>query len=186
MAPSRQFTSLVLGAVIMASTATAANRIVTASENPNNPNLPANASPNSCFAHEYQPAIIETVTEKTPLKPARVAVDIETGETRIIKPATFDTVTVQRIIREREEFWFETLCPHLYTERFVNSLQRALRARGFYTGELTGWMDLQTNIAIKLYQRQFGMNSEILSRQTAEEFGLAAHSDFKGADGKSD
>ena len=181
MAPSRQITSLILGAILMASPALAANRIVSASQEPNNPNLPADAAPDACFAHEYTPAIIETVTEKIPLTPARVAVDIETGETEIIRPATFDTITVQRIVQEREEFWFETLCPHLYSERFVNSLQRALRARGFYTGELTGWLDIQTSIAVKLYQRKFGVNSELLSLQTAEEFGLISHRDFKGA-----
>ncbi|MCP5074960.1 MAG: peptidoglycan-binding protein [Rhodobacteraceae bacterium] len=179
MAPSRQLLTLIFGAFLMTPPASAASRIVTASEEPLNPNLPADAAPDSCFAHEYTPAIIETVTEKTPLTPARVAIDIETGETEIIRPATFDTVTVQRIIQEREELWFETLCPQLYSERFVNSLQRALRARGFYSGELTGWMDVQTNIAIKLYQRKFGLNSQILALKTAEEFGLTSHSDFK-------
>ncbi|MCP5088959.1 MAG: peptidoglycan-binding protein [Rhodobacteraceae bacterium] len=179
MAPSRQLLTLILGAFLLAPPASAASRIVTAAEEPDNPNLPANAPRDSCFAHEYTPAIIETVTEKTPRRPARVAVDRDTGETKIIRPATFDTVTVQRIIQEREELWFETLCPHLYSERFVNSLQRALRARGFYTGELTGWMDVQTSIAIKLYQRKFGLNSQILALHTAEEFGLTSHSDFK-------
>ena len=122
--------------------------------------------------------MIETVTEKTPLTPARLAVDLETGKTTVIRKATFKTVTVRKIVSPRKEQWFPAVCPHNYTEKFVQSLQRALKARGFYSGALTGWTDEQTKIAIKLYQRKYDVDSPIVALATAEEFGLISHSDF--------
>ncbi len=169
-----------LGALCMIPSLLGAGTVVSTLTDPDNPNLPKDAAPGSCYAHEITPAVIETITLRTPLLPERRAVDIETGETTVIRAATFDTKVVQRIVSPRAELWFETICPHLYTERFVQSLQRALRARGFYSGVLTGWMDPQTNLAVKLYQRKLAMNSDILAISTVEEFGLVPHRDFKG------
>lgn len=154
-------------------------QIISPLSQPNHPLLPRNARADQCFAYEVTPAIIETTTHRTQLTPPRMAVDIETGETEVIRPATYDTVTVQRVIREREELFFETICPQLYTERFVQSLQRALKARGFFGGEPNGWLDDQTSLAIKLYQKQEGLPSGILSLHTVEAFGLVSHRDFK-------
>ncbi len=85
---------------------------------------------------------------------------------------------MQRIVTPEQEQWARPVCPHKYTEDFVQSLQRALKARGFYSGALTGWMDEQTNIAVKLYQRKLDVDSPIVALSTAEEFGLISHSDF--------
>ena len=142
MATSRLLRPIVLGAAVAVffavPSALIAGTIVAVMTDPDNPNLPADASPQSCYAREIVPAIVETVTEQIPLKPARLKVNADTGETIVVKPATYDTITVQRIVRDRQETWFETICPHLYTERFVKSLQRALKARGFYSGKLSG------------------------------------------------
>ena len=154
-------------------------QIVSPLSHPNHPLMPKNATPHQCFAHDVTPAIIETVTRKTELTPARVAVDIETGQTEIVRPATYKTDTVQEVIREREDLFFETVCPQFYTERFVKSLQRALHARGFYVKQPSGWFDAETQLGIRLYQKQSGLNSKMLSLKTVEAFGLVTHSDFR-------
>ena len=158
-------------------------QIVSPLSQPNHPLLPPDARADQCFAHEVTPAVIETTTNRTQLTPPRLAVDLETGETEVVRPATYDTVTAQRVIREREEIFFETICPQLYTDRFVRSLQRALKARGFFGGVPSGWLDDQTKLAIKLYQKQEGLPSSILSLRTVETFGLISHRDFSGLTG---
>ncbi|MEM7440181.1 MAG: peptidoglycan-binding domain-containing protein [Pseudomonadota bacterium] len=154
-------------------------QIVSPLSHPNHPLLPRKARADQCFAYQVTPAIIETITHKTELTPPRLAVDIETGETEVVRPATYKTEQRQNVIREREELFFETICPQHYTQRFVESLQRALNARGFLGGPPTGWLDDQTKIAIRLYQKQGGIDSDMLSLQTVEAFGLISHRDFE-------
>lgn len=184
MAPSSRKLILLLSALCMIPSLVSAGKVVSTLTDPDNPHLPKDAAPGSCYAQEIIPAVIETITARTPILPERRAVDIKTGATTVIREATFDVKVVQRIVTPRQEIWFETICPHLYTERFVKSLQRALRARGFYSGVLTGWVDPQTNLAVKLYQRKLSLNSEILAISTVEEFGLIQHPDFKKLDKK--
>ena len=179
MAHSRRIISIALAALMACAPMAQGGQIVSKLTHPDHPRLPENAGPIDCYAHEFTPAVIETVTEKTPLTPARLAVDIETGKTTVIREATFKTVTVRKIVSPRKEQWFPAVCPHNYTENFVQSIQRALKARGFYSGALSGWMDEQTNIAVKLYQRKYDVDSPLVALATAEEFGLISHSDFK-------
>ncbi len=178
MAPSRHIIAFAVTALMTCASMAQAGQIVSKLTHPNHPKLPASAGLVDCFGYEFTPAIIETVTEKTPLTPARLAVDLETGKTTVIREATFATVTVRKIVSPRKEQWFPAVCPHNYTEKFVQSVQRALKARGFYSGALTGWTDEQTKIAIKLYQRKYNVDSPIVALTTAEEFGLISHSDF--------
>ncbi|GGA22877.1 peptidoglycan-binding domain-containing protein [Neptunicoccus cionae] len=180
MAHRRHILSLTTLAMLSCATVAQGGQIVSRLTHPDHAKLPKNAGPTDCFGHEFTPAVIETVTEKIPLKPARLAVDLETGKTTIIRKATFKTMTMQRIVTPRSEQWFPAVCPHKYTENFVQSLQRALKARGFYSGTLTGWMDEETKIAVKLYQRKLNLDSGIVAKTTAEEFGLVSHSDFDG------
>lgn len=170
--------SMILAALMLVGQPMTAGQIVSSVTHPDHPRLPPDARPDQCFAYEFTPAIIETITEKTPLTPPRLAVDLETGKTEVIRPATYKTVKVQRVVRERQEQWFPTPCPQVYTERFVQSLQRAMKARGFYSGPVTGLLDEQTQLAVKLYQRQDGVDSAMLSLKTVEDFGLISHRDF--------
>lgn len=179
MAQSRHIISIAFSAFLACASTAQAGQIVSKITHPEHPKLPDTATLLDCFGHEFKPAVIETVTEKTPLTPERLAVDVETGKTTVIREATFKTVTVRKIVEPRQEQWFPAVCPHNYTEQFVQSLQRALNARGFYSGALTGWMDEHTNIAVKLYQRKYDIQSSIVALATAEEFGLVSHSDFK-------
>lgn len=123
----------------------------------------------TCFGRDVTPAVVETRTEQVMVNPAVAAPD---GTT--LSPATFETVTRQQIVRERQEVRFETICPEDLTPAFIAALQRALAARGFYIGPITALMDLRTKRAIQLYQRQRGHDTPILDIRTARELGLVA------------
>jgi hypothetical protein len=87
-------------------------------------------------------------------------------------PAVYRTETRQDIVRERQELWFETLCTDALTPEFAASVQRALAARGLYTGQINGKLDRATRRAIAAYQKPEGLDSEILSLAGARKLGL--------------
>jgi len=124
-----------------------------------------------CWGHDTAPAVVETVTAQELESPA---VHAEDGT--LLSPATFRSVVRQRIVRERGVQAFETLCPPAYTQQFVESLQRALAARGFYRAEITGTLDRATRRAVQDYQRPWGPDSPLLSLEAARRLGLAARS----------
>ncbi len=122
-----------------------------------------------CFANDTAPAVIQTV---------RVH-EVETKEVRaadgaLISPATFRTVIRQQILRERAPIRFETVCPQNYTRDFVATLQRALTVRGVYQGPISGDLDNATATATRVFQRQNGPDSALLSLQTARALGIVA------------
>jgi hypothetical protein len=128
---------------------------------------PPDATPGSCWGKTETPAIIETVTDQTLLRPARVAAD-----GTVVAPAAYRTETRQQIVRERQVAWFETPCPEVLTPDFIASLQRALAARGQYRSRITGEMDARTRLAIARYQVPRGLDNDTLSLSTARDFGL--------------
>ena len=121
-------------------------------------NGPAGAPEGSCWGRTVSPAVIETVTEQVEVTPAKMNPD---GS--IAKPPVYKTETRQEIVRARVDNWFETPCPDVLTPEFNSSLQRALEARGFYAGPITGEMDAATRQAVRRYQARQGPNSEVLS-----------------------
>jgi putative peptidoglycan binding protein len=130
---------------------------------------PPGAEPGTCWGKHAIPAIIETVTHQTLVRPAKTA-----GDGTIIQPAKYKTESRQDIVRPRKDTWFETPCAEVQTPEFVASLQRALAARGAYRGTPTGQMDAATRAAIRRYQQQQGLDSSILSLDTARALGLVA------------
>jgi hypothetical protein len=122
----------------------------------------------ACWGQEASPAVVETVTEQILLQPAQVRSD-----GTVEAPAVYKTETQQRIVRERRELWFRTPCPDELTEDFVSSLQRALSARGLYSGPISGRMDRQTRRGVRNYQAPLGLDSGILSLAAARKLGLA-------------
>ena len=108
-------------------------------------NGPAGAAEGSCWGRTVSPAVIETMTEQ-----------------------------VEVIVRARVDNWFETPCPDVLTAEFNSTLQRALQARGYYAGPITGAMDTATRQAVRRYQARQGPNSEVLSLTTARALGLVA------------
>ncbi|WP_299352126.1 peptidoglycan-binding domain-containing protein [uncultured Shimia sp.] len=130
---------------------------------------PPGAKPGTCWGREVSPAVIETVTEQIIVQPAEVMAD-----GTVISPAVYRSETQQRIVQERRETWFETPCDAVWTEEFTASLQRALKARGHYTGPITGLRDKRTRAAIRRYQSAQGLDSTILSLEAARQLGLVA------------
>ncbi|MDC0738205.1 peptidoglycan-binding domain-containing protein [Cognatishimia sp. SS12] len=130
---------------------------------------PPGAPPGSCWGKSVSPAVIETVTEQIIVQPAEVLAD-----GTVLSPAIYKTETLQRIVRERRDTWFETPCPPVFDEEFIASLQRALKARGYYRGSVTGRMDARTRAAIRRYQAPQGLDTGILTLEAARQLGLVA------------
>ena len=128
---------------------------------------PPGAALGTCWAKDIRPAVVETVTEQILIHPAEA-----NSDGTIAKAATYRTETHQAIIRERSETWFETPCADVLTPEFIETLQRALAARGHYSGPVTGKMDLKTRDAIRRYQTALDLNSGTLSLLAARQMGL--------------
>jgi hypothetical protein len=122
-----------------------------------------------CWADDVTPAIIETVTEQVQVQPEVLGPD-----GAVVRAAVFESKSAQRIVQDRRDVWFRTPCAAVLTLDFVASLQRALKARGFYTEALTGQLDAPTRRAIRLYQAPLGLDSERLSLAAARRLGIAA------------
>ncbi len=90
----------------------------------------------------------------------------------IITPAKYETVTEARIVDGREQIYFETPCPPRWTPEFIASIQRALTARGLYADYPHGELDEATRQAIRTFQISEGLNSAILSTESARKLGL--------------
>lgn len=130
---------------------------------------PPDADPSACYAHESTPAVIETVTEQVMIQPPQIV-----GDGRVLEPAVFVTETQQRIVEERRELWFQVPCELQRGDAdFIASLQRALGARGLYTGPITGEMNRRTERAVRDFQAPEGLNSDILSLAAARQLGLS-------------
>ncbi|MEM1038216.1 MAG: peptidoglycan-binding domain-containing protein [Pseudomonadota bacterium] len=130
---------------------------------------PPNADPDKCWGSDTTPAVYETVTENTLLKPAEIGSD---GTVR--SAPVYKTETRQTVVREPADIWFEIPCAEALTPEFVSALQRALAARGLYSGPITGDLDKQTGRAIRAFQAPQGLNSTTLSTAAARRLGLVA------------
>lgn len=121
----------------------------------------------ACWESDVTPAVIETVTEQVVVAP-----ETRGPEGQVLTQASYRTDTRTRIVRDREEVWFRAPCPTDYTVEFVASLQRALKARGYFLLPLTGQMDAGTRDAVRRFQAERGLDSPRLSLAAARELGL--------------
>ncbi len=131
---------------------------------------PPDAREGACYGKDVTPAVVEVVTEQVLVQEAKFAED-----GGVIQPAVYTTTTRQTIVEERKEFFFEVPCPDVLTPDFIASLQRALKARRLYRGPLSGVMDERTRRAIRKFQKPSGLNSDILTMDTALKLGLIAY-----------
>lgn len=120
-----------------------------------------------CQAREETPAIYEQVMGEVMVIQAQIAED-----GTVIAPPVYRRAPVPKVVRERSEFIFDAVCGHQMTPEFISSLQRALAARGYFAGNVTGWIDAPTSAAILRYQTDRGLASEQLSLETARSLGL--------------
>lgn len=130
---------------------------------------PPGAAPGTCWDKTVSPAVVQTQNRKVLLQPAQISSD-----GRVQSAPIYKTEAQQIVIEPRRENWFETPCPAALTPDFVASLQRALEARGYYRGPVTGEMDARTSAAIRRYQQSEGFDSPSLTVAAARKLGLVA------------
>lgn len=128
---------------------------------------PPDARPGACYGKDVTPAVIEQVTHQKLIKKPEIA-----PNGNVLAPAQYETVTENRIVEGREDIFFETPCPPRWTPDFIASVQRALALRGLYQGPPSGTLDDTTRRAIRTFQLQEGLNSTILSIESARKLGL--------------
>jgi len=141
--------------------------------------LPSELRTDACRIRYTAPAIVETVTNQVLVKPETIGIDPQTGQSIVTSPATYRTETEQRIVRARHENWAEIICTKDQSVTFIQSLQRALAARGYYRGVVTGVMDEQTKRALRKVQKSRGINTSEITLDLAESYGLVIHRIFK-------
>lgn len=129
--------------------------------------IPPEAPLDACWARDDTPAVIETVTEQVLLTPQILD---EAGN--VVQPPVYSNKVDQRMVKDRESVWFQTPCSDQIDAAFVATLQRALKARGFYLLPLTGEMDAATQDAVRRYQAANGLDSAILSLSATRDLGL--------------
>lgn len=123
----------------------------------------------TCRARETIPAVYEQVMGEVQVVQAELAPD-----GTVLRPPVYRRDLVPRIVRPRSELVFEAPCPDRMTPDFIASVQRALAARGYFAGNVTGTMDAPTAAAIRRYQAERGLDSPRLSLETARALGLIA------------
>ncbi|PHQ95787.1 MAG: peptidoglycan-binding protein [Marinosulfonomonas sp.] len=132
-----------------------------------------------CWGKDITPALVETVTEQVLVHAARPVIrpspDGAPTYRTVQSPAVYKTLTQQKIITPRSEYWFEVPCAADMGTGFIATLQRALKSRGLFRGAVTGVMDPKTTKAVRWYQKQHGLDSGILSLAAARQLGLVAY-----------
>lgn len=123
----------------------------------------------TCRASDLRPAIYEHVMGEVQVVQAEIAED-----GTVVRPPIYRKAPVPRLVRERGEITFEAPCPEQMTVEFIASVQRALAARGYFSGNVSGALDAPTTAAIRTYQSERGLNSAQLSLETARALGLVA------------
>lgn len=123
----------------------------------------------TCRARDTIPAVYVQVMGEVQVVQAEIAPD-----GTVIRPPIYRKAPVPRVVRERSEITFEAPCPAEMTPEFIASVQRALAARDYFAGNVTGALDAPTTAAIRKYQSERGLQSAQLSLETARALGLVA------------
>lgn len=119
-----------------------------------------------CWVH--LPGQPRTKLEEQVIKVAEPRLD---SDGRELSPAIYRRAQVE-VTEPNPGQHFARLCDDQLTPAFVETLQRALQARGVYTGEVTGVMDTATREAVGRYQRGQDLDSDVLSLSAARQLGL--------------
>ncbi|MEP1768564.1 MAG: peptidoglycan-binding domain-containing protein [Sulfitobacter sp.] len=130
---------------------------------------PPGAPAGTCWGKIPTPAVVETITEQILVTPAKTNPDGTLASLPVYKEESR-----QQIVTPRTDRWFEIPCPPAFTVEFVSTLQRALRVRGLYAGEVNGNLDTVTRRAVLALQTADGLPSDVLSIKTARELGIVA------------
>ncbi len=123
----------------------------------------------ACWGRDTIPAMIETVTETVLDQP-----ELRDKDGKVTRPAGYSSTARQRMVHDRQEVYIRTPCYNQLTPDTIATLQRALKARGYYLQPLTGDLDPATMTAIRRYQADHGLDTPVLSLKAAETLGLVA------------
>ena len=134
---------------------------------PRGPNGPPSRPEGACWGHDTIPAVIETVTETVLDQP-----ELRDAAGKVTRPASYNSFAKQRILQDRKDVYIRTPCYNQLTPDTILTLQRALKARGYYQQPLTGELDLGTMAAIRHYQADHGLDTSVLSLKAALALGL--------------
>ncbi len=129
----------------------------------------------ACFVPYTAPAVIETVTEQVLVQKEVREIDPDTGQSVVTSPAIYSTKTIQKIITDRREANIDIVCPRDQSIDFIQTLQRALTARGFYHSAINGQLDDRTKHAVRKVQKSYGVNISDVTIELAEYYGLIIH-----------
>lgn len=127
--------------------------------------LPRGARFGACYTSVTTPAVYETVTH--------VAMQSTADGPRPVRRKVTREVTPRRVA------WVRLVCPHLLTEEFTKTLQRALSMRGQYFGPIDGAYGPGTREAVAIYQAGRGVKTDLLAHDVAQALGLLPHDDFE-------
>lgn len=130
-----------------------------------------------CWAEDVIPAVMGKGEGEVLVAPEEIGPD-----GTVVQPAIYRTEETEIVVAPEKPFWFRTPCPDALEPQFISSVQRALEARGFYSGAITGVLDGATKEAIRLYQAPQGLDSAELSLKAAQQLGLANY-DLEAPDG---
>jgi hypothetical protein len=130
---------------------------------------PANPPEGQCWDTDIIPAVIETETVQSLISP-----EVRDASGDLISPASYKSVSKLRMVQDRSQVWFRVPCPDLQDAAFWATVQRALKARGYYLAPVTGTDDAETAEALRRFQAARGLDSKILSLAAAQELGLVA------------
>ncbi len=122
-----------------------------------------------CWATEVTPAVYETVMGQIQVVQAEIAPD-----GTVLRAPIYRNAPVPKVVKPREELRFRAPCPSMMTPEFIGTLQRALRARGYFRSFTTSVYDAATRRGVLRYQSERGLQSGQLSLDTARELGLIA------------
>ncbi len=127
------------------------------------------AADGRCWASETTPAVYEQVMGQV-----QVIQEQRNDQGEVVQPPIYRNSKVPKLVTPRGEIRFEAPCPSAVTPEFIATLQRAMYARGYLQGSITGTLDAQTRSAIQRFQSERGLDSAQLSMDTARELGLIA------------
>jgi Putative peptidoglycan binding domain len=130
---------------------------------------PPEGPPGACWDRDVLPTVIETVTEQV-----LVQAETRNPDGSVLAPAIYRTESSQEIVQDRGQVWFRAPCLADLDVDFVATLQRALKARGFYLLPVTGVLDAPTRDAVRRYQATRGFDSPRLTLTAARELGIVA------------
>lgn len=110
------------------------------------------------------PAHYHTITKTVEATPASVQ--------RTPVPETYKTVTKTVEAAPARTVWTSVLCDVNTTPDVVTRMQRALKSAGHYGGPIDGVVGSQTRRAISSYQSAQGVQSDILTIDSAKKLGI--------------